>query len=580
MAIQLVPSAAILETLLTILENREDDLEVKKAAAEALQIALFAVHSDMRVRIFNALRQYINDPCPELRAVALSILVPHHDAAAVQFVKDSLSGKVADSRLPKVTAIQLLAADDSRKHLNVIRPFLNVPAVQAGPAFPVVPAVPEAVVRKGLTNPGFEQPLGREGGFTFVETMPGWKTTDTQFEIWSTGFKGFEAYEGNQFVELNALIDGTLYQDATGISQGAVLEFSFAHRGRNGNDTMKLTVTDLGGDNSLGTADDTPLFSKEYTTGKNAWAVYDSTTETPILARGNTVRFAYNAVDATDGAGPHNTEGNFLDVADFGVGVVTAKPVVVAIANDDPAEVLTAAIEAIGFDPASRPLIVRHLQDRGQPLNVRRAALRAVEEDRGQAVNLAKQLVTDSTESPQLRVAAINTLGGICSSRVHELNLRSEQVAAGRRPLVIEADVPAISADGRASVYDLLKQTACSVDSPDVSAEAFRVAHWLRINDPAVRQRPQPPAARPAVPLPNQLPPVVGNFNPVPPVVGNFNPVPPSNPAPPINPGNFNQGVNPRNSINRVFGNGRNQPQQSGRAQDGNCNKPLFGTIK
>ncbi|MCP4787297.1 MAG: hypothetical protein GY903_28595 [Fuerstiella sp.] len=37
------------------------------------------------------------------------------------------------------------------------------------------------------------------------------------------------------------------------------------------------------------------------------------------------MRFAYTAVHATGGQGPDNTEGNFLDLAEFGVGVVTAK---------------------------------------------------------------------------------------------------------------------------------------------------------------------------------------------------------------------------------------------------------------
>ena len=153
--------------------------------------------------------------------------------------------------------------------------------------------------------------------------MPGWKTTDKEFEIWSTGFLGFEAHEGTQFVELNAWIDGTLYQDSTGIQPGAVLEFTFAHRGRNGDDAMKLTITDLGADNSLGGGDDTVLFTKEYTTGKDAWAVYDSTNEQKIKALGNTVRFAYGAVSA---AGGNLGQGNLLDAADFGVGVVSEAP--------------------------------------------------------------------------------------------------------------------------------------------------------------------------------------------------------------------------------------------------------------
>jgi hypothetical protein len=145
------------------------------------------------------------------------------------------------------------------------------------------------------------------------------------FEIWSSGFEGVTAQEGEQFVELNAKEEGALYQDLLGIERDAVLDFSFAHRGRNGDDTLKLTITDLGADNAAGGGDDTELFTKEYTTGKSAWAVYDSTTESKILALGNKVRFAFHAVYATGGRGPDKTEGNFLDAAEFGVGVVTAQ---------------------------------------------------------------------------------------------------------------------------------------------------------------------------------------------------------------------------------------------------------------
>ena len=174
-------------------------------------------------------------------------------------------------------------------------------------------------------NPGFEEPRIRTGAFEFRTRIPGWKTTSDQFEIWSTDFLGVDAYEGDQFVELNAREEGTLYQDQADIVQDAVIEFSFAHRGRNGNDTLKLTITDLGADNAVGGDDDQELFAKEYTTGANAWAVYDSTSEPSIKAIGHTVRFAFTAIHATGGEGPGNTEGNFLDSAVFGVGVVTAR---------------------------------------------------------------------------------------------------------------------------------------------------------------------------------------------------------------------------------------------------------------
>ncbi len=172
-----------------------------------------------------------------------------------------------------------------------------------------------------LINASFEEPRGNEGGFVMAPAMPGWKTTDAVFEIWSTGFGGFEAHDGTQFVELNARLDGTLYQDLTGIGQGAELDFSFAHRGRNGNDTMMLTITDLGIDNTIGSDDDRVLFVKEYTTGKEAWEVYTNTSEVPIVTLGNTIRFAYTAVYGTGGRGPDKTEGNFLDSVYFGIDV-------------------------------------------------------------------------------------------------------------------------------------------------------------------------------------------------------------------------------------------------------------------
>ncbi len=175
-------------------------------------------------------------------------------------------------------------------------------------------------------NASFEQPEVRKGFFEFRETIPRWKTTGKLFEIWSTGFLGVAAHDGNQFVELNANEDATLYQVSTGIEQDAVIEFSFAHRGRNGDDTLKLTITDLGPDNAIGGSDDTVLFAKDYTTGKVAWAVYHSTPEPAIVALGNKLRFAFSAVPATGGRGPGTTEGNFLDAAEFGAVVATATP--------------------------------------------------------------------------------------------------------------------------------------------------------------------------------------------------------------------------------------------------------------
>ncbi len=138
-----------------------------------------------------------------------------------------------------------------------------------------------------------------------------------------------------QFVELNANKDAPLYRDSMGIETDAVLKFSFAHRSRNGDDTLKRTITDQGAENVDGGGDDKERFAQEYTSGKDAWAVYDSTAQSTIKALGNRVRFAYSAVHATGGRGPDNTEANFLDAAFFGVGAVTANRKAVSRQSND-----------------------------------------------------------------------------------------------------------------------------------------------------------------------------------------------------------------------------------------------------
>lgn len=177
-----------------------------------------------------------------------------------------------------------------------------------------------ATANAGLINGGFESPPVAANSVNFPASIPGWQTTDSAFEIWGTGFNGVPAYEGNQFAELNAFIAGTLYQDVSGITAGSLVGFQFAHRGRAGNDTMRLTITDLGANGVLGGGDDTVLFTDTYTDGTAAWGFY--TNGSPILALGNTVRFAYEAVSSAGGA----SVGNFLDAADFGVGVGAPVP--------------------------------------------------------------------------------------------------------------------------------------------------------------------------------------------------------------------------------------------------------------
>ncbi|MEZ5944316.1 MAG: hypothetical protein R3C18_23245 [Planctomycetaceae bacterium] len=172
------------------------------------------------------------------------------------------------------------------------------------------------------SNPSFEEPRIRKEAFEFRTAIPGWRSTRGLFEIWPTGFLGVPAYDGNQFVELNARNEGALYKDVTNIEKDTSIEFTFAHRGRNGEDTLKLIITDLGADNAPGGGDDTELFAKEYTTGNREWGVYDNKAEPEIKSLGNRVRFAFSAVSAASGRGTGNAEGNFLDAAHVGAAVM------------------------------------------------------------------------------------------------------------------------------------------------------------------------------------------------------------------------------------------------------------------
>lgn len=183
----------------------------------------------------------------------------------------------------------------------------------------------------GLSNGSFEtllvpMPGGLNGNFAIVDAahVPGWKTTaaDNKIEVWqSPGPRFFPivADEGDRFAELNANLVSTLYQDVSSIEAGQIVGWKLSHRGRTGPDSMSLTLTDLGTDGMFGTGDDTQLFTRTFTTD-TTWQRYGGD---GIVALGNTVRFAFDSVSATGG---NQGQGNYLDAAAFGVGVVIPEP--------------------------------------------------------------------------------------------------------------------------------------------------------------------------------------------------------------------------------------------------------------
>ena len=103
-----------------------------------------------------------------------------------------------------------------------------------------------------LCNTGFDNPIGvPTGGSLMVNqsVFPCWKTTasDGMIEVWSSGNESTPSYSGTQFVELNANLVSTLYQDIS-VLPGSTVNISFAHRGRfSGTDVMRVEIGPIGG---------------------------------------------------------------------------------------------------------------------------------------------------------------------------------------------------------------------------------------------------------------------------------------------------------------------------------------------
>ncbi|MBL4698206.1 MAG: hypothetical protein JKX70_05165 [Phycisphaerales bacterium] len=119
-----------------------------------------------------------------------------------------------------------------------------------------------------LVNGGFENPLvggsvvplhtfGTQISQFHASDVPGWSTTDSEnaIEIWQDGAAGVNAFEGNQFAEINATTTGTLSTMVTP-SSGSMIGFEFAHRGRSSSiiaDVALVEIYDLGFDGRFGT---------------------------------------------------------------------------------------------------------------------------------------------------------------------------------------------------------------------------------------------------------------------------------------------------------------------------------------
>jgi hypothetical protein len=168
-----------------------------------------------------------------------------------------------------------------------------------------------------LVNGGFEDfTVWGYGFYSGSDPTLNWATTapDNTLEIWSDGFLGTPAYEGNSFAELNANYASTLYQHVNGLGDNNTINWHFAHRGRYGVDVMQLSIIDLGTDQTYGGGDDTILYQNTFSADETAWQFHTGS----IVSIGNMTRFAFEAVSATGGT----TQGNLIDFCGFGVNAI------------------------------------------------------------------------------------------------------------------------------------------------------------------------------------------------------------------------------------------------------------------
>jgi uncharacterized repeat protein (TIGR01451 family) len=159
-----------------------------------------------------------------------------------------------------------------------------------------------------LRNGSFEAPtIGANSFRTTPTTDPAvaWRNTAENYvEIWSDGFQGVSAHDGNQFAELNANLAGTLYQTLTTIP-GTQMVFSLAHKARSKNpETMQV----LAGPNVNALTPLGNFASNVNGPDRNGWTRHSGRYTVPA-SQTSTV-FAFRSLDA-------GGSGNLLDGIEF-----------------------------------------------------------------------------------------------------------------------------------------------------------------------------------------------------------------------------------------------------------------------
>lgn len=169
-------------------------------------------------------------------------------------------------------------------------------------AFQCVPAHAQL---RSLQNPGFElnDPAGPGApNFEIITngSVVGWDSTTGEIELWDSNFNSVPAFAGNVFAEMNANVNGTLYQNICLIN-GEPIGWTFAHRARTGGAATQTARFQVA--NSGGTVLQT-LAIQASTTANQVWNV--NTGSATYIGASGLQRVQFNTLDA-------GSFGNFLD---------------------------------------------------------------------------------------------------------------------------------------------------------------------------------------------------------------------------------------------------------------------------
>jgi len=159
-------------------------------------------------------------------------------------------------------------------------------------------------------NGSFEEPPMTSSTWQLVDqaNVPTWQTTasDGKIEFWADRWYtsggsipgGIPAHSGSQFVEINANVVASLYQVFDTVP-GEIVEWSVAHRGRDGVDVANMSIGPDGGPYVL---------VNTMSTDNTAWVVYHGSYTVP--AGQTRTRISFDSVSSSNGQASY---GNLLD---------------------------------------------------------------------------------------------------------------------------------------------------------------------------------------------------------------------------------------------------------------------------